>query len=79
MNQIRNLAISETGFVFDPSSGNTFVMNETALRILRALQADEATESIILDILEEYDVEQEQLKRDFADFRIQLNELGIAI
>ena len=35
---LRDLAVSDTGFVFDPYSGATFSVNPTGLVILRALQ-----------------------------------------
>lgn len=35
---LKEIAISESGFVFDPRSGQTFNMNRTALAALRALK-----------------------------------------
>ena len=79
MNLLSNLALSETGFVFDPSTGNTFVANETALAILRALQKNKEINEISGDLLAEYDVSSEELARDLSDFKIQLKEMGFEI
>ena len=35
---IRRLAISESGFVFDPCSGRSFTVNDTGMEVLKALQ-----------------------------------------
>ena len=32
-NLLRNLAVSESGFVFNPSSGHSFSVNETGLKL----------------------------------------------
>ena len=38
IDRLRDLALSETGFLFDPYSGATFSLNPTAVTILRALR-----------------------------------------
>ncbi len=75
-NQIKNLALSDTGFLFDPSTGNTYTLNETGLAILRAVQNGKSKKQIIKMICDEYEVSTEQIERDLADMLIQLKELG---
>ena len=75
-NQIKNLALSDTGFLFDPSTGNTYTLNETGLAILRAVQNGKNKKQIIKMICDEYEVSTEQIERDLADMLIQLKELG---
>lgn len=48
--QLANLAVSETGFVFDPSTGATFTVNPTGLVVLRALR-DGATVARVVELL----------------------------
>ena len=36
--KLPNLAINHDGFVFDPSTGDSYVMNPTGLAILQGLQ-----------------------------------------
>lgn len=70
--RIRDLAISGTGFVFDPHTGATFSANETGLTILRAL-AEGLDRSAIADRLrEQFEVEGPELERDLSDFLLQL-------
>jgi hypothetical protein len=65
---LKRLAISESGFVFDPVSGHHFTVNETGLVLLRYLQK-EAELAIILDTLSQvYDVSKRNLERDVLEF-----------
>jgi PqqD family protein of HPr-rel-A system len=76
-NALKNLALSENGFVFDPTSGNTFILNETALIIVKLLIQDKSKEEITTTLINEYSVEKEEVDRDYADLTIQLRELGL--
>ncbi len=73
---LKNLALSDTGFVFDPTTGNTYTLNETGLVIVRLLKQDKTKDEIIKSILAEYEVEQDEVERDYSDMIIQLTELG---
>jgi len=77
-NRLRNLAISDTGFVFDPSTGNTFLLNETGIFILRKLVQGCERDAVVEALVEEYDVDVEQAGRDLADILIQMQEFGLA-
>ena len=70
---IKNLAISDSGFVFDPTIGKSYTVNESALWILKQLQQDQSFEMIELLIIEEFDVTNEQAERDLGEFFEQLN------
>jgi len=76
---LKNLALSENGFVFDPSSGNTFILNETALTIVKLLIQEKTKEDIKEIILNEYSVESDEIDRDIADLTIQLREYGLIL
>jgi PqqD family protein of HPr-rel-A system len=77
MDKIKNLAISDTGFLFDPTTGNTYTLNETALLSLNLLKKNMSKEEILNTIIEQYEVEKDQAERDLTDLFIQLNELGL--
>ncbi len=74
---LKNLALSDTGFVFDPTTGNTYTLNETALAIVRLLKQDKTKEEIIQSITSEYEVDVDEIERDYSDMVIQLSELGL--
>ena len=75
--QLKNLAISDSGFIFDPNSGRTYTVSQTGLDILNLLKKGSDITSIIQTIHDEYDISKDQLERDFSDFIIQLKEYGL--
>lgn len=77
INNLKNLAISDTGFIFDPFSGKTFTINEVGMVILHSLKNGEGMSSIQSKILDEFDISNDQLERDISDFLIQLKEQGL--
>jgi hypothetical protein len=67
-NSLQRLAISESGFVFDPVSGHSFTVNETGLTILRALQKDRHLDALRATLASEYEVDGVTLDRDLLEF-----------
>jgi hypothetical protein len=70
----KNIATSENGFVFNPSTGDSFSSNPIAATILGLLKAGHSTEEIKIDLLAQYEVEPSQLERDIDDFLHQLRD-----
>ena len=67
-NLLRNLAVSESGFVFNPSSGHSFSVNETGLTILQELQRGTSLDTVIQQLLSSYNVSRQQAERDIIEF-----------
>ena len=65
---LRRLAISESGFVFDPVSGHHFTVNETGLVILKRLQNEQNLDHLLAHLLQEYMVDERELERDVMEF-----------
>lgn len=65
---LERLAISESGFVFDPVSGHSFTLNETALTILRLLQKNRRIAALRQQLLDDYEVDETTLDRDLLEF-----------
>ena len=65
---LRRLAISESGFVFDPVSGHNFTINETGLDILRQLQQRHDFAELLQHLQENYEVDAQELERDVIEF-----------
>lgn len=65
---LQRLAISESGFVFDPASGHNFTVNETGLVILRLLQKDNQLAPLLDNLSNEYDIPRRELERDVLEF-----------
>ncbi len=72
-----NLAISETGFLFLPGTGETYTSNEIGKTIIQLLQKGESQEKIIEKITNEYDVEPNTFEKDLADFINQLTQFNL--
>lgn len=73
--QIRkNIAVSETGFMFNPGTGDSFSANPVAAEIIQLLKSGQTQEAIKNVLLEKYDVQSTQVDRDLDEFFIQLKE-----
>ena len=65
---LNRLALSDSGFVFDPVTGNSFSLNATGLAIVRRLQRGESLERIVETLQEEFEVEPRTAERDLIEF-----------
>jgi subtilase family serine protease len=72
MNLKKNIATSDAGFIFNPSTGDSFSANPMAAEILIHLKQGLPAIAIKQIIIEKYDVEPAQLERDWDDFIISL-------
>ena len=70
--RIRDLAISGTGFVFDPHTGATFTANDTGLEILRALAEGLDRAAIARRLRERFEADGPEVERDLSEFLLQL-------
>lgn len=76
--RFEDLAISETGFVFDTVTGATYSVNPTGLFILRELTAGKELEDIEAGLRKAFDVAaDEDLKRDLLEFVQMLKNNGL--
>lgn len=76
--RLRDLAINESGFAFDPTTGHTYNLNVTGLFILHALKDGTELERIVAGLSETFDTDPESdLTRDVGEFARQLREQGL--
>jgi len=73
----KNIAISETGFLFDPNSGESFSLNETGKKILQFLQEGKSENKISEWFIENYEVDQTIFENNFNDFITVLHNFKI--
>lgn len=71
---IHRLAISESGFIFDPTSGQSYTVNPVGLAILRHIQQTQNLQEAIQFVLERYEGEPSDMERDVEDFFASLSE-----
>jgi hypothetical protein len=78
MNRLTQLAINAEGFVFDPTSGESFTVNPTGAAVLKGLQADKPTEVIAQELADEYNVSATEVEKDIMDFKSHLRSYKLA-
>lgn len=64
----KNIAISETGFVFDPNTGDSFSLNNIGREILELVKSGKSKSDISFQILNKYDADEYTFERNFDDF-----------
>lgn len=73
----KKIAISETGFVFNPTTGDSYSMNPIATEILDMFKKEMKEEEIINALLEKYDVSKSVLQKSYDEFVDTLKKLNI--
>jgi len=73
----KNIATSEEGFIFNPSTGDSFSVNPIGTEILAFLKKDKPLDEIIEIMCEKYDVDRSIFEKDMDDFTSQLKEYTI--
>ena len=73
----KKIAVSETGFIFNPTSGDSYSMNPIATEILEMLKKEMAEEDIKKALLEKYDVSKSVLNKSYDEFIDTLRKLNI--
>ncbi len=74
---LSNVAVSENGFLFLPTTGESFTLNEIGKKILDLLKQDNSSEEIIEKIVDEFDIDNTIAERDFNDFINQLKNFRL--
>jgi hypothetical protein len=74
-NRLKTLAISDSGFIFDPTSGHSFTTNATGIAIISALKTGTDPADIAHTILQKYEVSPDDAERDVGDFLNCLQKL----
>lgn len=72
-----NIAVSESGFLFDPNSGESFSVNASGREILRLLSKGMSLEEIETSIRSEFDINEKTFNRYMDDFLHTLRRLDL--
>jgi hypothetical protein len=75
--RLKDLALSETGFVFDPRSGATFTVNQAGTCVLLALREGQGRADIVALLKERFLVGNADVESDLGDFLRLLVQHGI--
>lgn len=64
----KNIAISDSGFVFNPSSGDSYTVNEIGMYIIKLMKENINIEEIVDKVSEEYVCDKTTVEKDVYDF-----------
>ena len=73
----KNIALSDSGFIFDPSTGDSFNTNPIGLEIVQLLKKGLSQKEIGVHILENYHTDESTFEKDFYDFINMLSKLKL--
>lgn len=73
----KNIAVSETGFLFDPNTGESFNLNKSGQFIVKLLAENKDEKEIMHEVLQKYEVDSQVLQRYMDDFVMMLKQFGI--
>jgi hypothetical protein len=65
---LKRLAVSDSGFVFDPVTGDSFTANGTALAILRLARTSSGSRDLAAALAAEFEVDVGEAERDLIEF-----------
>lgn len=68
----RNIALSESGFIFNPLTGDSFSVNPVGQDILQLLKQGKPKDEIIKFLHKKYQVESAVAEKDLYDFMLIL-------
>lgn len=69
---VARLALSESGFVFDPVTGRSYTVNATGLAVLRLLQKPTDLARLTAALEERFESNAGQVERDVLEFAAAL-------
>lgn len=72
-----NIAISESGFIFDSNTGDSYNLNPIGQTILKQMKEKKTAVEIQNQLLEEFDVEPDVLDSAFYDFIGMLRQFNL--
>lgn len=73
----KNIATSDEGFIFNPTTGDSFSTNAIGTEIIVLMKKDMSASEVVEVITNKYDVDKVLFERDLEDFTMQLKEFSI--
>ena len=72
-----NIAVSESGFVFDPSTGDSYSLNPVGVDIISLLKESKTNDDIVRDLQKKYDADKPTIEKNFHDFMDMLKQYNL--
>jgi hypothetical protein len=73
----KNIAVSETGFVFNPTTGDSYSINQVGQEILGYLSENKTPAEITTLMTTQYDIDPPSFEKYFYDFISMLRQFEL--
>ena len=73
----KNIAVSESGFVFNPTTGDSFSLNGVGTEILKLMKDGKSEQEIKNTIQTLFEVDDETYEKDYYDFLKMLGQFKL--
>ncbi len=73
----KNVAISDSGFIFNPDTGESFSANPIGLEMLEMLRGGMEYEEIRKNVLDKYKSDKDTVEKDYHDFITMLKQYNL--
>lgn len=73
-----NVAVSDSGFVFNPATGDSYSLNPIGVTIFKMLQKGSDFKQVKTFVLNEYQVEEGDFEKDFYDFSTMIQDFKLS-
>ncbi len=70
----KRLALSDSGFVFDPVTGKSYTVNDTGFWLIKQLQKNSNLNALHAQIMREFDGEVQVIERNVVEFLDQIRQ-----
>ena len=77
MNIKKDIAISDSGFVFDPTTGESYSLNPLGVEILTLLKDGDDQKEISDFVLQKYEVDSDTFENNYYDFLNMLKQFNL--
>ncbi len=77
MNINKNIAVSDSGFVFNSTTGESFSVNPIGVEIIELLKQDLTIEQVNQNLLERYNADIVTIDKDVSDFISLLEQYSL--
>lgn len=72
-----SLAVSDSGFVFDPTTGDSFSLNDTGRKIVELMKEGKSEQEISEYFIDNYEIDKDTFEKNFIDFTAMLQNIGL--
>ena len=73
----KNIAISDTGFIFNPTTGDSYSINQVGQEILNYLKEERSLDDITSVMTEEYAIDPASFEKYYYDFLSMLRQFEL--